>query len=143
VAATNANGSVQLALTSDQNDPLSILGRVNTTGPVLGSIQVSGFDVWSGDQAYTKVVQVNPDGSRLVEMLVISSPVEADVTFVLEPIVSGVIFDDGTTLKTLTATNFDALGQCPVRFILPASAHSSVCNLIKATQGNYLVGYRR
>jgi len=75
-------------------------------------------------------------------MVMVSSPVEPNVSFLLEPIVSGVIFDDGTTVKTLTATNFDALGQCSVRFIRPATAHTSVCHSIKAYQGNYQIGYR-
>jgi hypothetical protein len=54
-----------------------------------------------------------------------------------------VIFDDGTSIKTLTSSNFDALGQCPVRFIRPVTAHTSVCHSIKAFQGSYPIGYRR
>jgi hypothetical protein len=53
-----------------------------------------------------------------------------------------VIFDDGTMIKTLSATDFDALGQCPVRFIRPAAAQTSVCHSIRAYQGNYQIGYR-
>jgi hypothetical protein len=142
ISGTNANGAVQLILGADENEARSIIARLGTNGPVLDLTQVSGFDVWSGNQAYTKVLQVYPDGSQLVEMLVVSSPVETNVTFVLEPIVSGVMFDDGTMLKTLTSTNFDALGQCPVRFIRPAAAQTSVCHSIKAYQGNYQLGYR-
>jgi hypothetical protein len=142
ISGTNANGAVQLTLATGENEAQSVIARLGTNGPVLDSTQVSGFDVWSGGQAYTKVLQVYSDGSQLVEMLMISSPVETNVTFVLKPIVSGVMFDDGTMLKTLTATNFDALGQCPVRFIRPASAQTSVCNQIQAYQGNYQLGYR-
>jgi len=142
VSGTNANGGIQLTLGADANEPRSMLARLGTNGPVLDSRQVQGFDVWSGDQVYTSIIQVYPDGSQLVQMLVISSPLETNVTFVIQPIVSGVMFDDGTTLKVLTSTNFDALGQCPVRFIRPASAISSVCNSIKAYQGNYQIGYR-
>ena len=142
IARTNANGAVQLALGTEENEECSILARLGTNGPVLDSTRVSGFDEWSGSQAYTQIGQVYPDGSQLIEMLIISSPVETNVTFVLEPIVSGVIFDDGTTVKTLTATNFDALGQCPVRFIRPAGVQTSVCHSIKAYQGNYQIGYR-
>jgi hypothetical protein len=132
---------VQLTLGADANEPRSVIARLRTNGPVLDSIQVSGFDVWAGDQAYTRVLQTYPDGSQLVEMLVVSSPVETNVTFVIEPIVSGVMFDDGTMLKTLTPASFDALGQCRVRFIRPASAMTSVCNSIKTYQGNYQLGY--
>jgi PA14 domain/Bacterial TSP3 repeat len=143
VSGTNANGGVQLTLGIDANEPRTILARLGSNGPVLDSTQVQGFDVWSGDQAYTKVIQVFPDGSQLVEMLVISSPVETNVVFVLQPIVSGVMFDDGTTLKTLASTNFDALDQCPVRFIRPASATTSVCNSIQVFQGKRQIGYRK
>ena len=142
IAGTNADGTVRLTLGADENEVRSIIARLGTNGPVLDSTQVQGFDEWSGDQTYTTIVQVYPDGSQLVQMLMISSPVETNVTFVLEPIVSGVMFDDGTTIKTLTATNFDALDQCPVRFIRPASAQTSVCHSIKAYQGNYQLGYR-
>lgn len=142
VSRTNSHGGVQLTLGIDANEPRTILARLGTNGPVLASTQVQGFDVWSGDQAYTKIVQVYPDGSQLVEMLMISSPVETNVVFVLQPIVSGVVFEDGTMLKTLTSTNFDVLGQCPVRFIRPASATTSVCNQILGYQGKYQIGYR-
>lgn len=141
ISATNAANHVQLTLGADANEPRSIIARLGTNGPVLGSMPVSGFDVWAGDQAYTRVLQTYPDGSQLVEMLMISSPVETNVTFVIQPIVSGVMFDDGTMLKTITATNFDALGQCPIRFIRPASVMTSVCNSVKAYQGNYQLGY--
>ena len=142
IVGTNANGGTQLTLATGENEEGSIIARLGTNGPVLDSTQVSGFDEWSGNQAYTKLLQVYADGSQLVEMLMISSPVNTNVTFVLEPIVSGVMFDDGTTTRTLTSTNFDALGQCPVRFIRPAAAQTSVCHSIKAYQGNYQLGYR-
>jgi len=142
VAGTNANGAVQLTLGLQDNENRSILARLGTNGPVLDSVQVIGFDLWSGNQAYTKVVQVYPDQSQLVETMVVVSAVNTNTIFVMQPIVSGVMFEDGTTLKTLTATNFDALGQCPVRFIRPAAARTSVCNSIKAYQGNYQIGYR-
>ena len=142
IGGTNANGAVQLTLGTDVNEARSIIAKLGTNGPILDATQVQGFDVWSGNQAYTKILQVYPDGSQLVEMMVVASPVETNVTLELQPIVSGVMFDDGTVDKILTATNFDALGQCPVRFIRPASATTSVCNSIKAYQGNYQIGYR-
>ena len=145
ITGTNAAGATVLNLATGDNEERTILARLGTNGPVLDSTRVTGFDVWSGDQAYTKVLQDYPDGSQMVEMLMIASPVNTNVTFVMVPIVSGVIFDDGTTMKTLTATNFDALGQCPIRFIRPATAKTSVCNSITGYQGKhqrYQIGYR-
>jgi hypothetical protein len=138
---TNANGATQLTLGMNVNEAATLLARLGTNGPVLDSTQVQGFDLWSGDRTYVKLIQTYADGSQLVEMMVISSPVNTNVTFIIEPIVSGVTFDDGTTVRTLTATNFDALGQCPVRFIRAAGVRTSVCNSIRAYQGNYQIGY--
>ncbi len=141
ITGTNA-GVVQLMLGTQDNEERSIIARLGTNGPVLNSLRISGFDEWSGDQASLNIIQTYSDGSQLVEMTMICSPVEPDVTFVLEPIVSGIMFDDGTTTKTLTAANFDALGQCLVRFIRPAVVRTSVCHSIKAYQGGYQIGYR-
>ena len=142
LAGTNATGAVQLNLENDANEDRSLVARLGTNGPVLDSIRVGGFDEWGGNQTYVQMVQPYPDGSQLVEMLIISSPVKPDVTFLLEPLVSGVIFEDGSIAKTLTASDFDVLGQCKVRFIRPASAKTSVCHTLKAFQGVYLLGYK-
>jgi hypothetical protein len=142
IAGTNAQGETQLTLGVDKNEARSVIARLGANGPVLDSTQVQGFDLWSGNQTYAKILQVYPDNSQLVEILLVSSPLATNVTFVLEPIVSGVMFEDGTIIKTLTSTNFDVLGQCPVRFIRPARAATSVCHSIKAYQGNYQLGYR-
>jgi hypothetical protein len=142
IAGTNANGAVQLTLGTHENEACSLVARMGTNGPVLDSIFAQGFDVWSDSQTYTKIIQVYPDGSQLVEVLFISSPVVSTVTFELDIIVGGVMFDDGTTTKILSATDFDALGQCRVRFIRPALSQTSVCHSYKAYQGNYQIGYR-
>ena len=143
IANVNSNGVVQLALLTDDIAALSMVARIGTNGPVLDSTQVSGFDIWTGNQTYGRVVQTYSDGSQLIETLMVSSPVETNAVFVLKTIVGGVTFEDGTTTKTLTSTNFDALGQCPVRFIRPASVGTSACHQIQAFQGNYQIGYRR
>ena len=142
ITGTNSNGATLLNLATGDNEERSLIARLGTNGPVLDSTRVAGFDEWSGDQTYGRVIQIYPDGSQLIEMLMISSPVNTNVTFVLEPIVSGVMFDDGTTVKTLTSANFDPLGRYLVHFIRPASVHTSACHSIRAYQGNYQLGYR-
>jgi hypothetical protein len=61
----------------------------------------------------------------------------------MDVIVSGVIFDDGTTTKVLTPADFDALGQAVVRFIRPASAKTSVCHSVTIWQGSASLGTLR
>jgi hypothetical protein len=139
--ATLTNNGERFGLLADANEPRSIIARLGQNGPILDTTRARGFYLWSGSQAYTKIIKKYPDGSQLVEMLVICSPVPPDVTFEIDTIVGGITFDDGTTTKILTATDFDNLGRCSVRFIRPATARTSVCHSIKAFQGSDPVGY--
>ena len=107
------------------------------------SAKIAGFRLWTGADTYTKLVQTYADGSQLVEMLLVLSPVPADLSVQMDLIAGGVIFTDGTTSKTFGAADFDALGQCKVQFIRPAGARTSVCHSIKVFQGAALVGYQR
>jgi hypothetical protein len=139
---TLAGNGQELGLLIDQNEPRSIVARLGAGGPILASTMARGFNLWSASQTYLKVVRQYPDGSQLVEMLLVLSPVMADLTVELDTIVAGVIFEDGTTTKTLSATDFSANGCATVRFIRPASARTSVCHTIKVFQGADLAGYR-
>jgi hypothetical protein len=141
--ASLGTNSEEYGLISDENDPRYVVSRLGTNGPVLGTATIHGFQLWSGDNTYAKVVQVYADGSQLIEMKVILSPVLPDLTVQLNMLVGGITFDDGTTSRTLTPASFDALGQCCVRFIRPASAKTSVCNSITVFQGSTQIDYTR
>jgi hypothetical protein len=54
--------------------------------------------------------------------------------------VGGVTFDDGTTYKELSATDFDALGQHKLRFIMPEGVTTANCHRITIMQGAERVG---
>jgi hypothetical protein len=141
--ASLANDGRQFGLMPDQNEPRYVLSRLGTNGPVLDSAKVNGFQLWSGGSTYMKILQVYPDGSQLLEMQLILSPVPADLTVRLDVIVGGVTFDDGTTTRTLDSTSFDGLGRSVVRFIRPVSARTSACHSISIFQGLTLIGYTR
>lgn len=134
------NNGRQINLIADQNEPRLILARLGANGPVLDLAKMTDFQLWSAGSTYVRVLQTYPDGSQLIETLIIVSPMPADLSVQLDVIVGGVTFDDGSTSKTLTATDFDPLGRAIVRFIRPASAKTSVCHSVKAYQGNVLVG---
>ena len=114
--------------------------RLGTNGPVLGSSMARGFNFWHGADTYTKALQTYPDGSELVEMLLVLHPVLPDVRIEMNVIVGGVVFLDGTISKSLTDKDFDSQGRCFVRFIRPATAKTSVCHAIRVWQGTKLVG---
>ena len=136
-------GGIETGLIVDQNEPRYLLSRLGTNGPVLASAQANGFQLWSGSGTYTKVLQTYADGSQLLESMVIMSPVLPDLTVRLDVIAGGVTFDDGTTSKTLTATDFDALGCCLVHYNRPAASKTSVCTAVSIFQGSTLIQYTR
>lgn len=138
-----SSNTVQTTLITDQNAPRYIVSRLGTNGPVLDAAKANGFQLWSAGNTGARVLQVYSDGSQLVETREILSPVLPDLTVRLDVIVGGVTFDDGTTTKTLTPADFDALGQCVVHFIRPASASTSTCYSISVFQGSTLIKYTR
>lgn len=103
--------SQQFGLITDENEARYALSRLGKNGPVLATATINGFQLWSGDNTYAKIVQVYSDGSQLVEMKIILSPVLPDLSLQLNMLVGGITFDDGTTSRTLTPASFDALGQ--------------------------------
>lgn len=130
----------RLSLLTEELDPRYILSRLGTNGPVLASATVNSFRVFGARDTYDQVIKTYPDGSRLVEMMVIFSPVLPDLKVQLRVQVGGVTFDDGTTFRELTAADFDELGQYKARFIMPAAVQTSNCYGLKVFQGTTLLG---
>jgi hypothetical protein len=130
----------RMGLIADQNEPRLVLARMGAHGPILDLARMNNFELWSGGSTYVKVLQTYPDGSELVEMMIIVSPIPADLSVRLDVIVGGVLFDDGSMTKTLTSADFDQLNRAVVHFIRPASAKTSVCHSLKVFQGTAFVG---
>lgn len=131
------------SLVADENEPRYLFTYLDTNGPVLDTATINGFNLWSGATTYAKVVETYPDGSELVKVLVVLSPVLPDLTVRLDTLAAGITFDDGTTSKTLTPSDFDPLGQSVVYFIRAASAKTSVCHSLSVFQGTNLIEYTR
>jgi hypothetical protein len=133
-------GGMRTGLVIDQSEPRYFLSRLGTNGPVLHSGVARGFDFWWSKDTYLRSIATFPDGSTLVEMLLILNPALPDVTVQVDVLVGGVVFEDGTTTKLLTQADFDARGRCVLRFIRPASFKPSVCHSITLRQGDAVVG---
>jgi hypothetical protein len=112
----------------DQNEPRYAVSRIGSTGPILESAKASGCTLFHTEQTYNRVLETYEDGTRLIEALIILSPVLLDVTVRAHITVGGSTFDDGTTVRDIEASEFDELGQYKLRFILPASAQTANCH---------------
>jgi hypothetical protein len=129
-----------LGLLIDQNQPRTLVARLGKTRPIVASATAQGLRFFGAAETYNTVIEQYPDGSRLVETMEVFSPVLTNITLQIRVIVGGVTFDDGTILKELTAADFDSLGQCKVRFLLPAGVQTSDCHATRIFQGSTLVG---
>lgn len=133
--ASLPDNGVQLRLLTDEAQPRYILSRLGDHGPILASASANGFRVFAAPDTYNQIIETYPDGSRLVEAIVILSPMLPDLKVQIRVLAGGVTFDDGTTFRELTVADFDSLGQYKVRFILPVSAKTANCHSVTVIQG--------
>jgi hypothetical protein len=132
----------RMALITDTDEPRYVLARLGQGGPVLSSAKAAGMEVFSSAETYLREVQTYPDGTRLVETVVVVDQLPPGVVIQLDIFVGGVTFEDGTTSLRLTAADFDSLGQCRVRFLWPAGVQTSVCHTVTVYQGGEVIGTR-
>lgn len=137
---TNPDGS--LKFDSEDNDFRTIVARSTDDGSVLDSIEVESFRLFSTWETYSEVVDTLPDRTKLVETMMILSPVPQDVRVKIRITVGGILFDDGSIERWLSFEDFDDLGQITFRFIMPKEAVTSVCHRTYIYQGNLLIGER-
>jgi hypothetical protein len=141
LAVLPGNGR-RLGLLIDEAGPGAVLARLGAGGPVLHAMAAQGVNIDSGAQTYTQVLAVYPDGSQLVETLIVAPLLPPGASLKLSLFVGGVLFEDGTTEKWLTAADFDALGQCRVRFVKAPGVLTSNCHSLELYQAGENVGRR-
>ncbi|MFZ2654355.1 MAG: hypothetical protein WAX69_05525, partial [Victivallales bacterium] len=140
--SSNYAATDRYSLTTDQNEDRYIVARLGQGGPVLAALMAKGFAVYSSHETYVQFIEKYADGSSVYEMAVVSSPLHQEELVNLSIFVSGVVFDDGHTSKTLQASDFNDAGVAKVRFVQSASSTTSVCHSCSVYQGSTVVGTR-
>ena len=140
IKSSTTNGVTALMLTINQNEPRYIAARLSTNGPILDVTSANGFSFFGAYQTYNTIIATNPDSSHLVETMLVLSPVLADLTMTIQINFGGVVFDDGTTTKTITGQDFDALGQYKLHFVVPSNLGAEDCHQLEIFQGSTDLG---
>jgi hypothetical protein len=138
---TATNRLYGLKLKSEESHGL--VARTEPSGAILNHTVADGFRLYSSTDTGLEVIQTFEDGSQLIEMTLVSTPVLRQVTVHIDLVVAGVIFEDGTISKVVGANDFNAIGEARVRFIRPASAKTSVCHKTRVYQGDSFLGIHR
>jgi regulation of enolase protein 1 (concanavalin A-like superfamily) len=126
-------------LTANIGDSYAV-SRLSEGGPILSRAIVHSLRVASDDATADDVLATYADGSVLMGTPIILSQVTPDTRVVVDIIISGVTFDDGTLEKTFTASDFDALGRLYVKFLYSPGTSHSFCHRIYVYQGDTFVG---
>ena len=134
-------GVSRMQIFTEEAEPRYAVWRIGKNGPIVGDVAIDGFRLFNCQETWLDVIQNFPDGSQLIEAGFIMSPVNKNVQIKLKIIVSGVTFQDGTLVKTITGNDFDSLGICRVNFIRSAGVKTSVCHTTKVFEGDTLIGW--
>ena len=139
--ASPTNSLRRFALRTTEPESRWIVARLGTNGPVIANTACRGFQNWSTSDTYVRQIATAPNGTRTIEMLVVQSPVLADLTIHLEIFFGGGTFENGTTVMDLAPADFDELGQCKVR-VINHPQNTSICHTLEAYQGSAYIGTR-
>jgi hypothetical protein len=132
----------QYRLTIDAPEPRYLLARLGEGGPILAQTRVDGFRLYSAGETDFEVVQTLEDGTQRIAMGLVLTPVLPQPRVEVSLVVGGVVFVDGTVVKSIQPNDWNALGEYNVSFLRPAAAKTSVCHKTKAYQVNNFLGQR-
>jgi hypothetical protein len=138
VVPVTSSRRVQLQI--DQNEPRHIVARIDGSRLILSSTSAQGFRLFGAADTYNNVVERYSDGSRLVEVGLVLSPIVPNATLHVSMLAGGITFDDGTIVRDVSANDFDILGESKLRFLMPASAETANCHTISVTDDGVVVG---
>lgn len=132
--------SDRLLVSSSSFSKRYVVARLAPSRAILSRTRVDPFDLYSCNETDIEVMNVLPDGTEEISMTVVLSPVLADVVIDIRLVVGGVVFNDGTVTRLLSAASFNPLGEASLTFWRPASAKTSVCHRTRAWQDEVLLG---
>jgi hypothetical protein len=122
-------GGLDFTLNSTSlEEPLTILARLGENGPILDNARVACIETYSS--SYRETVTLFDDGSSLIKMTIRLSDVPSGLTIDIQIAAGGVIFNDGTTVRTVTAADFSETGEYVYYMILPAGFDGSSCHTL-------------
>ncbi len=137
-SSNRMQGGLAFILKAAADEPLYMVARNGTNGPVLANAKVDSIIAASGD--VWQEVQVFADGSTMVRVTLSLGTVPSDLVAQMHIVVGGVTFDDGTLTRTATASDFNALGEYTYYLIKAPNIFPSTCHSTTFYQGSSVIG---
>jgi hypothetical protein len=123
----------RLSIKSKRTRPSWLLGRINgSSGPVMSAMEIKPFVLRSDAETFIYTEKVFSDGSMLCRANLIMDPLVPGIDIKLYAYVSGVLFDDSTSLRWLTSESFvpypSGSGKYQFRLIRAPGISTGVCH---------------
>ena len=134
----NGSGAVLFAL---DKAAIRYIAHRTPAGAVLGATTIRGLDVAHGFDTSISYAENLGDGYHYLDMPIIVSDLYPDIKIRVEIFVGGVLFDDGSTTKTLAYADFDSLGRTVVRFLKAPEVQTAICHRLKVLQNDEFIAY--
>jgi hypothetical protein len=131
-----AANTYNLATSTPQNQPFLV--RIGADGPILGSGEVKSVRLRSHDKA-GNIYESFGDPISKARMYVVVTGDLAGGEIRCTIVIGGVTFDDGTTVKSLWAADFDEFGVGSFLFLKANTAHAN-CRTFSVWKDGVRVG---
>jgi len=139
VHETALNPGRAFTMMATNTSPAYVTARLGENGPVMASTRISSVS-YHLDESYLSVIATYPDGSQLLEGTIILSEIPEDISIRISASTGGITLDDGTTVRYLTAADFDASGVYRYRILRPTSTTgTNTCHSINIYQDGLLI----
>ncbi len=143
LATPITTGGMRYRLSVPDLNTRYVVARLGVNGPILAQTIIRPEQVFSAEDTTIQEIARYPDGSRLVAMEIVAENLQADSKIQLDIFVGGVVFQDtGSTSKTLTKSNCNALGVVTVYFVQSATSNTATCHRLTIYQGTGAIGTR-
>ena len=123
-----------LRFPKDRSGTPRVIARLGEGGPIAAATEVNAFRIVpASESGDVRVVDVLPDGTRVVEMsFLIDGKIPADLSIWIEFYVTDAVFANGDTRYHLTAADFDANGLARIIiYKAPGTGVAYVCHWIR------------
>jgi hypothetical protein len=123
-----AGGGYEFSLTARDNRSRYMIARLGEDGPITDRARVRGIRYETTAFYEVQIIDRFADGSELVEYTIHMDEVPEDLEIELHIFVGGVLFDDGTRNRTVTAADFDEYGYYRYRMVKAPGIRTGACH---------------
>lgn len=122
----------RLKLLADVIEPARVVARLPDQGAIIDAMEVR--PVYGERPVYAQVVSSFADGGQMLVRHLTLGNVSEDMAVVMTIVIGGVTFDDGSLTRTLTADDFNELGEYTYYLVQAPGTQGSICHTTTVLQ---------